>query len=117
MVEAILRGNFARAKYVDEKDFLKNQVQISQKRYQQKLKAVKAEYTKATKELSKWEDLMLSSIEGTCVFTPEQVKKRMDTTQENVDVLSQEIESLQSDMHDAQNLSDEIIVQHQQILS
>ena len=41
----------------------------------------------------------------------------MDTTQENVDVLSQEIESLQSDMHDAQNLSDEIIVQHQQILS
>ena len=60
---------------------------------------------------------MLSSIEGTCVFTPEQVKKRMDAAQENVDALSQEIESLQSDMYDAQNLSDEIMIQHQQILS
>ena len=91
VVEAILRGIFVRAKHVDEKDFLKNQVQISQKQYQQKLKAVKAEYAKAAKELSKWEDLMLSSIEGTCVFTPEQVKKRMDAAQENVDALSQEI--------------------------
>lgn len=117
VVEAILRGIFARAKHVDEKDFLEKQVQISKKQYQQKLKAVKAEYAKATKELSKWENLMLSSIEGTCVFTPEQVKKRMDAAQENVDALSQEIESLQSDMYDAQNLSDEIMVQHKQILS
>ena len=106
VVEAILRVIFARAKHVDEKDFLEKQV-----------KAVKAEYAKATKELSKWENLMLSSIEGTCVFTPEQVKKRMDAAQENVDALSQEIESLQSDMYDAQNLSDEIMVQHKQILS
>lgn len=117
VVESILRGIFARAKNVDEKEFLKNQVQISQKQYQQKRKVVKAEYTKATKELAKWEDLMLSSIEGTCVFTPEQVKKRMDAAQEKVDALALEIESLQADMHDAQNLSTEIVAQHQQILS
>ena len=41
----------------------------------------------------------------------------MDAAQENIDALSQEMESLQSDMHDAQNLSDEIMVQHKQILS
>src|SRR5699024_9656092 len=112
VVESILRGIFARAKNVDEKEFLKKQVQISQKQYQQKLKAVKGEYTKAAKELSKWEDLMLS-IEGTCIFTPEQVKKRMDAAQEKVDTLTQEIASLQTDMHDAQNLSTEIVAQHQ----
>ena len=32
----------------------------------------------------------------------------MDVAQENIDTLSQEMESFQSDMHDAQNLSDEI---------
>lgn len=117
VVESILRGIFARAKNVDEKEFLKNQVQISQKQYQQKLKAVKGEYSKAAKELSKWEDLMLASIEGTCVFTPEQVKRRMDATQEHVTALAQEIESLQAEMHDAQDLSTEILEQHQQILS
>ena len=41
----------------------------------------------------------------------------MDAAQENIDALSQEMESLQSDMYDAQNLSDEIMVQHKQILS
>lgn len=117
MVESILRGIFARAKNMDEKEFLKNQVQISQKQYQQKLKAVKGEYAKAAKELSKWEDLMLASIEGTCVFTPEQVKRRMDTAQEQVTALAQEIESLQTEIHDAQNLSTEILEQHRQILS
>ena len=73
--------------------------------------------SKAAKELSKWEDLMLASIEGTCVFTPEQVKRRMDATQEHVTALAQEIESLQAEMHDAQDLSTEILEQHQQILS
>ena len=34
---------------------------------------------------------MLDSIEGTCVFTPEQVKKRMDAVQANVDDLTQQI--------------------------
>lgn len=36
-----------------------------------KLKQAKAEYAKASKEIGKWENLMLASIEGTCVFTPE----------------------------------------------
>ena len=69
VVESILRGIFERAKRVDEQEFLKAQVQISSKQYQQKLKLAKAEYSKATKELSKWEELMLASIEGTCVFS------------------------------------------------
>ena len=117
VVESILRGIFERAKRVDEKEFLKAQVQISNKEYQQKLKLAKAEYSKATKELSKWEELMLASIEGTCVFTPEQVKKRMDIAQEKVDGLSKEIEMLQIGMSEAKTISSEILAQHQQLLS
>ena len=110
-------GIFERAKRVDEKEFLKAQVQISNKEYQQKLKLAKAEYSKATKELSKWEELMLASIEGTCVFTPGQVKKRMDIAQEKVDGLSKEIEMLQIGMSEAKTISSEILAQHQQLLS
>ena len=117
VVESILRGIFERAKRVDEQEFLKAQVQLSSKQYQQKLKLVKAEYSKAAKELSKREELMLASIEGTCVFTPEQVKKRMDIVQEKVDGLSKEIELLQIDMSEAKTLSAEILAQHQQLLS
>ena len=117
VVESILRGIFERAKRVDEKEFLKAQVQISNKEYQQKLKLAKAEYSKATKELSKWEELMLASIEGTCVFTPGQVKKRMDIAQEKVDGLSKEIEMLQIGMSEAKTISSEILAQHQQLLS
>ena len=117
VVESILRGIFERAKRVDEQEFLKAQVQLSSKQYQQKLKLAKAEYSKATKELSKWEELMLASIEGTCVFTPEQVKKRMDIVQEKVDGLAKEIEKLQIDMSEAKTLSAEILAQHQQLLS
>lgn len=116
-VETILHGILERAKRVDEKAFLKAQVQISAKQYQDKLKAAKAEYTKAAKELSKWEDMMLSSIEGTCVFSPEQVKKRMDVVQGKVDMLAQEIDSIQTAMSDAKSLSAEILSQHQQLLS
>ena len=96
---------------------MKALVQISNKEYQQKLKLAKAEYSKATKELSKWEELMLASIEGTCVFTPEQVKKRMDIVQGKVDELSKEIEVLQMDMSEAKTISSEILEQHQQLLS
>ena len=92
-------------------------MQISNKEYQQKLKLAKAEYSKAAKELSKWEELMLASIEGTCVFTPEQVKKRMDMVQGKVDELSKEIEALQMDMSEAKTISSEILAQHQQLLS
>ena len=60
---------------------------------------------------------MLASIEGTCVFTPGQVKKRMDIVQGKVDELSKEIEVLQMDMSEAKTISSEILEQHQQLLS
>ena len=117
VVESVLRGIFERATRIDESVFLKTQTQSSTKQQQQKIKAAKGEYAKAVKELSKWEDLMLASIEGTCVFTPEQVKKRMDGIQETVDKLTREIETLQTDMENSKTLSFEIMTQHQQLLS
>ena len=60
---------------------------------------------------------MLDSIEGSCVFTPEQVKGRMDTVQRTIDSLSKQIELLQQQAAEASSLSAEIQEHHQRLIS
>lgn len=117
VVDSLLRGIFDRSKTVNEKAFIKQQVQVSARQYQQKLKKVKADYAKAAKELSKWENLMLDSIEGTCVFTPQQIKRRMDAVQETLDTLSQQIADYQGKAQESTQLASDIKEQHQRLLS
>ena len=117
VVESLLRGIFERAKSVDEQSFVKQQVQVSSQQYQQKLRKAKADYTKAAKELSKWEGLMLDSIEGTCVFTPEQIKKRMDAVQTTLDGLTQQISDLQEQAAASAAFANELQEQHKRLLS
>lgn len=117
VVESLLRGVFERAKSVDEQSFVKEQIQVSAQQYQQKLRKAKADYTKSANELSKWEDLMLDSIEGTCVFTPEQIKKRMDAVQTTLDGLTQQITILQEQANASAELANEFREQHKKLLS
>lgn len=117
VVDSILSGIFFRAKDVKESELLKRQITSTTTTYQKQLKAVKAEYVKSSKELSKWEGLMLDSIEGTCVFTPEQVKKRMDIVQQSVNDLSAKIEDLQNKATETAELTEEIKAEHQRLLS
>ena len=117
MVENLIRGILERSKSINEKDFVNKQVQVSAAQYQQKQRKAKADYLKATKELSKWEALMLDSIEGTCVFTPEQIKKRMDAVQTTLDDLTQQISSFQEQAETSAKLAKELAEQHQNLLS
>lgn len=117
VVEGLLLGIFERAKAVNEQDFIKKQTTANLTRYQRQLTKVKVEYGKAVRELSKWEDLMMDSIEGICVFTPEQVKKRMDVTQQKIEELSNQIQTLQAQISETGALTDEILKQHQRLLS
>lgn len=117
VVEEILRGIFERARAVDEQDLIKRQVQDRSGQYQQRLKKAKAEQTKYAKELSKWEGLMLDSLEGNCVFTPDQIKRRMDAVQQSLASLSQEIETLQSRAEESKAIAEEILAQHKRLLT
>lgn len=116
-MDELLRSIFARAKSVNEQDFIKKQTTANVRQQQQQLTKARAEHGKAVRELSKWEDLMLDSIEGNCVFTPEQVKKRMDTTQQKIDELAGQIAMLQEQIAEASALADEVLKQHQRLLS
>ena len=60
---------------------------------------------------------MLDSLDGKCVFTPEQVKSRMDSVQDAMTSLSANIESLEARLHDSEQIAKELKEQHQQLLS
>ena len=117
MIEKILQSIFAHAREIDEREFVKQQVQGTAVQYQQKLKKAKSDHTKYTRELSKWEGLMLDSLEGTCVFSPEQIKNRMDSVQQALTDLTGEIETLQLKANEAKEIADEIMEQHHRLLS
>lgn len=75
------------------------------------------DYTKAAKELTKWEDFMLDSIEGNCAFTPQQIRQRMDRVQATLDNLTQQITIPQEQAHESDELTSSIQEQHQRLLS
>ena len=60
---------------------------------------------------------MLSSLDGTCVFSAEQVKKQMDKLQENINRQSEIIEDLESRTADAKWAAEQIISQHKKMLT
>lgn len=117
VVEELLGGIFDKAKAVNEHDFIKQQVQSSVEQYRQLLQKSSTEYNKYKRELVKWEGLMMSSIEGSCVFTPEQVKRRMDDVQGHIDQLSVQIPELEEKALESQRTADTILAQHQRLLS
>lgn len=115
IIDELLRGIFERAKGVSERELVKRQVQTSSAQYAEKLKQARAEYAKASKEYNKWENLMLDSIEGKCVFTPEQIKGRMEKVRENMDSLMKRIETLEEQAADASALSKDIQEHHRRL--
>ncbi len=117
VVDALIKGVFEKSKTMNESTFLDDQIRETKVKYAYRLKSAKAERAKAENELSKWEDLMLDSIEGNCVFTPEQIKSRMDALRTTVLAANDKIQSLEESLFDAEQLAKEIMEQHQRILS
>lgn len=86
--------NRKRPKGVNEYDLIQTRLAEAAEDYQRRIKNIRSDLTKNLKEPDKWENLMLDSLEGTCVFTPEQVKRHMDTVQETINDLTQQIHIL-----------------------
>ena len=117
MVEKLLRIIFERARSINESELIQQRVQDFAVQCRQKLQKVQTEHTKAVRELAKWEGLMLDSIEGTCVFTPEQIKRWIDTVQETVARLAEQIDALQEQAAETEIMAKEIRESHQRLLS
>lgn len=113
----LLRDIFMRARSISESELVEQQVQDTASQCRQKLRKAQADHTKAMRELAKWENLMLDSIEGTCVFSPEQIKRRMDTVQETVAELAEQIDLLKDQAAETEIMAKEIRDSHQRLLS
>ncbi len=60
---------------------------------------------------------MLDSLEGKCVFTPEQIKSRMESVREKVNNLIENIKTLQEQSSEAEAVASCLMSEHQKLLS
>lgn len=117
VVSRIIRSILQKAGTVSEYDIVCQQIGAAASDLRQQIRQSKLDLSKKRIELGKWEGLMLDSLDGKCVFTPEQVKRRMDSVQEAMTSLSANIESLEIRLEDNDRLTQELAEQHQLFLS
>ena len=117
VVSGIIRSILQKAGTVSEYDIVCQQIGAAASDLRQQIRQSKLDLSKKRIELGKWEGLMLDSLDGKCVFTPEQVKRRMDSVQEAMTSLSANIESLEIRLEDNDRLTQELAEQHQLFLS
>lgn len=117
VVSRIIRSILQKAGTVSEYDIVCQQIGAAASDLRQQIQQSKLDLSKKRIELGKWEGLMLDSLDGKCVFTPEQVKRRMDSVQEAMTSLSANIESLEIRLEDNDRLTQELAEQHQLFLS
>lgn len=117
VVSGIIRSILQKAGTVSEYDIVCQQIGATASDLRQQIRQSKLDLSKKRIELGKWEGLMLDSLDGKCVFTPEQVKRRMDSVQEAMTSLSANIESLETRLEDNDRLTRELAEQHQLFLS
>ena len=117
VVSKIIHEVLQKAGTVRESDIVSQQIGATASDLQKQIRQAKLELSKKRIELGKLEGLMLDSLDGKCVFTPEQVKSRMDSVQEAMTSLSTNIESLEARLHDSEQIANELAAQHKQLLS
>ena len=117
VVEQVLRSIFEKAQGIDSGILIQKQINSSTSNCIAQLKLAKLELSKHRQELEKWENLMLDSIEGNCVFSQEQVKKRMDNVKQLIEEDSAKVDTLQNELESICDISEEIKEQHKQLIS
>ena len=117
VVSALIHGILTKAKNVNEFEMVRQQVDESSAELRQQIRQAKAELTKRRSELDKWESLMLDSIEGKCVFSPEQVKSRMERVQGELQTFEERIRVMEEQLANSKGLTQELMAQHQRLLS
>ena len=117
VVSKIIHDVLQKAGTVRESDIVSQQIGATAVDLNQQIRQSKLELSRKRIELGKLEGLMLDSLDGKCVFTPEQVKSRMDSVQDAMTSLSANIESLEARLHDSEQIAKELKEQHQQLLS
>ena len=80
-----------------------------------RLRSAKAELDKSLRERDRLESLMLDAMDGTCVFTPEQLKRRLDRLEESIRQNSSTAETLKQELEDAEEKAVQFQQEHESL--
>jgi site-specific DNA recombinase len=100
-VEEILNRVFLGVGNEHENDWVEKQYKAKTDEYSVKLKHAKADYAKLSKELSKLDSMMMDAMDGTCVFSPQDLQRRMQTIKESIAEVQGVIFSTERAMEDS----------------
>ena len=117
VISELIRNILQKAKSIRLYDLIHQQATASTFDLQQQLQQMKSDLSKRTSELKKWESMMLDSIEGTCIFSPQQIKNRMDSIQTEIDALLNNQEALEHQLQGFNGVTKELQEQHEQLVS
>lgn len=117
VVREMIMSIFKRIKAANESDLVEQSYKEQIKTYSSDLKKAKAEYIKRTKELNKLDGMMVEAIDGNAFFTPEQLKRRMDTVEIDLNTLKDEINNIQDKISESALLVGKIQKEYNQLIS
>ena len=115
MIDALLREVFQKTRAVDVQTVVDRQMKINAEETRRRLRSAKAELDKNLRERDRLESLMLDAMDGACVFTPEQLKRRLDRLEESIQQNRNTAESLKRELEDVDAKTALLQQEHKQL--
>lgn len=117
VLNEILHDIFAKAKQAGATRYIDQQIRQIKKENEDKRKALQEQLSKSTSELRRWSDLMLDSLDGKCVFSPEQIKERMGLLEQTISELQDSMTQLKAGEEDLAPMMQALRDEHQRLLT
>lgn len=81
VIREMLQEVFSNAKGVRESDLVDKRYADQMQELTVQLKKAKTDYSKKSKELSQLDGMLMGAVDGTGIFTPERLARRMDAVE------------------------------------
>jgi chromosome segregation ATPase len=108
---------FDNVKGINESELIDRNYKEQIKEYSTRLKNMKSEYEKKSKELIKLEAMMVESSEGLSQFTPERLNRRMDTVDNEIKSLEPQICEMENKLDEKSQLLEQIRNTYSELIS
>ena len=115
VIDALLREVFQKTRAVDVQTVVDRQMKSNAEETRRRLRSAKAELDKNLRERDRLESLMLDAMDGACVFTPEQLKRRLDRLEESIQQNRNTAESLKRELEDVDAKTALLQQEHKQL--
>jgi DNA repair exonuclease SbcCD ATPase subunit len=117
VIKELIARIFDNVKGINESDLIDQKYKEQMKEYSIRLKNLKSDYEKKSKELMKLDEMILGASDGSNQFTPERLMRRMDTVEGELETLKVQISEVESKMEESSQLLDQIRKTYSDLIS